>query len=140
MSRYTIQPDLKFIEPGLNFVVEDRFGGELTTDSLIWGLSRRRQIWVLHRLPPREIVRTIAHEVEHIRQYDAGQNLNRELRARFFEREFSEMINGNSFEEITKSARGWKRILGYNHGNVARLAETSSVYVGDRRERSAYRG
>jgi len=88
-------------EPTLEFIAESPIG-DIVQEAPILGLASVTKIYILRGLSPRELVKTTAHEVKHIWQRSHGTyNLRaRERSARIFEYEFTETLNGQTYDEL----------------------------------------
>jgi hypothetical protein len=64
------------------------------------GMARNGEVFILRDLPPREIVKTVAHEVKHIAQSGRGTRTWRERDSFSFEYEFMQNMCGATRDDL----------------------------------------
>jgi hypothetical protein len=92
--------------PTVRFIAESSVG-ELETDRPVWGLQRRRSVYLLKGLAPTDLVTTTAHECQHVADYDRGlwshNTVAGERMARLFGMEFGWEIKGSTYRQVFHS-------------------------------------
>jgi hypothetical protein len=103
LARLTLEivsAQLRISEPRLHFIRESP-AGEIVKDERIFGCAEKDAIFIRQGLPPRELIKTTAHECRHIAQFKRGyKSLLRERDCFAFEHEFTQDLNGLTADDL----------------------------------------
>jgi len=87
----------------VSFITESS-EGEFSSERPLWGVQQAGKIFLVRGLTVRQMVKTLAHEVDHVADYHKGNySATVEHRAKIFEREFSELFRNENLIELSRA-------------------------------------